>query len=205
MRETASPTRLILCRHAEPAATDRDDPGLSERGLEQARLLAERLASVPIAAVYSSPARRAVATAQPIASRHALRPLALDALRELDFGELEGLTWEELAEREPELAAALLAEPAHVRVPGGESYGELQTRAGVAAEELIARHEGETIVAVSHAGPIRALLATWLLMGEKAIFRLEPWYAALNLIEWIEGVPLVRALNVRSLPEEVIE
>jgi broad specificity phosphatase PhoE len=198
-------TRLVLCRHAEPAAWDGNDPGLSERGLEQARLLAEGLASVPIATVYSSPARRALATAQPIGARHGLRPLPFTALRELDFGELTGLGWEELEEREPELAAALLTEPARVRFPGGESYGELRARAASAAQELIARHVGETIVAVSHAGPIRALLATWLLMAEEAIFRLEPAYAAINLIDWIDGIPLVRALNVRSPPEEVTE
>ena len=195
-------TRLVLCRHAEPAATDGRDPRLSERGLEQARLLAERLANVPIAAVYSSPARRAVATAQPIASRHALRPLALEALRELDFGELEGLRWDELEKREPELAAALLREPTRVRFPGGETHGELQARARAAAEDLIAGHDGETIVAVSHAGPIRALLAVWLLMADEAVFRLGQDYAALNVIDWSEGVPLVRTLNARSLPDE---
>jgi len=198
-------TRLILCRHAEADATERLDPGLSARGFEQARILAKRLAPVPIAAVYTSPARRAAATAQPIAAEHGLAAGELPALRELDFGELEGLGYEQLAEREPELAAALLHEPTRVRFPGGESYAELQARATMAVEKLIARHDGETIVAVSHAGPIRALLAVWLLMAEEAIFRLEPGYATINLIDWIEGVPLARALNVRSLSEEIAE
>jgi broad specificity phosphatase PhoE len=193
-------TRLLLCRHAEPRAQG-PDPGLSGRGIGQARALAERLAAIPITAVYSSPARRAVATARPIAASHGLVPREVEALRELEFGELAGTSWEELEQRDPAFASSLLREPTRVRFPGGESYADLRGRVTAAADRLIARHAGEVVAGVTHSGPIRALLGTWLLMAEEAIFRLEPAHAGITVVDWFDGTPVVRAINIHSLAE----
>jgi broad specificity phosphatase PhoE len=172
--------RLVLCRHA-PAAD-----------AAAAGVLADTLRELPVAAVYSSPLDRARATADQIAGTHQLTPIIVDGLREIDFGEVEGLGFDDLP---PDLQRGLLEEPARVRFPGGETYGDLQERVVSALSGVVARHEGETVVAVSHAGAIRAALAAWLLMPDEAAFRLDQRNAAVNVIEWHDGTPLIRVLN----------
>ena len=172
--------RLFLCRHA--AAGDSD----------QVAQLAERLAGLDVAAVYTSPLERAAATAEAVAARHGLAPLMRDELREIDLGEVDGLQFEEYT---PELQASLLNAPATVRFPGGESYEQLRRRVVGVLDEIVAQHGDETAVAVSHAGAIRAALATWLSIPPEASFRIDQRFAAVNLVDWIDGVPLVRLVN----------
>ena len=106
-------TRLVLVRHGETNANReyryigaRDDP-LSEHGQAQALQLAEALAALPVAAVYSSPLQRAYNTALPIAARHGLGVQTLDDLRESNFGTWEGLSHAEVVARSPEDAQQL--------------------------------------------------------------------------------------------------
>jgi broad specificity phosphatase PhoE len=100
-------TRLVLCRHAEPA------------NAEQARVLADALKGIPLTAVYTSPLSRAVETAAAIADAHDLVPIQVTDLREIDFGEVDGLEFDALP---AELQAGLLRDPMRVRFPGGETY-----------------------------------------------------------------------------------
>jgi alpha-ribazole phosphatase/probable phosphoglycerate mutase len=194
-------TRLVLCRHGEPEVAFRGrcygrlDVGLSPRGLRQADALAARLAGLPLAAVYSSPARRALQTAHPVASTHELSPIAHAALHELDFGDLEGLPYEEIAARHPELYAAWMGEPTRVRFPDGESYSELRARVLAAVAELLERHRGAAFAAVSHGGPIRAVLASCLGIADEAVFRLDQHHGAISVVDWIGDAPLVRVVN----------
>lgn len=201
--EAGSPTvtRVVLCRHGEPEERVRGrvcgsvDVGLSLRGSRQAKVLADALAGLSPAAVYSSPQRRALETARTIAAKHALAPVALDALREIDFGELEGLTYKEVAERHPGLYAAWMEEPTRVRFPGGESYADVRGRAAGALGELLGRHRGTTFAVVAHGGVIRAVLAACLRMPDEAVFRLDQRYAAVNVVDWLEDTPIVRLVN----------
>jgi broad specificity phosphatase PhoE len=173
-------TTLVLCRHADPAA------------LEQARQLAERLASVPFAAVYSSPLERAIETARMVAQVHDLVPIQVDALREIDFGKVEGLSFEEFP---VDLQDGLLREPTTVRFPAGETYEELRARVTRVLDAIVAAHPEATVAVVSHAGAIRAALAAWLGIADEAIFRIDQRYAAVNVVDWLDGVPLVRLVN----------
>jgi broad specificity phosphatase PhoE len=172
--------RLVLCRHA-PAAD-----------VAAAVALAHALRALPVAAVYSSPLDRARTTAEQIATIHRLKPVVVDDLREIDFGEVEGLGFDDLP---PDLQRGLLENPTRVRFPGGETYAELRDRVVAAFADVTAHHEGETVVAVSHAGAIRAALAAWLLIPDEAVFRLDQRDAAVNVIEWHEGTPLIRVVN----------
>jgi broad specificity phosphatase PhoE len=176
--------RLVLCRHA--AADD----------AAARAVLAEALRELPVAAVYSSPLDRARMTAEQIATRHGLQPVIVNDLREIDFGEAEGLGFDELP---PDLQRGLLDNPTRVRFPGGETYAELRDRVVAALADVTVGHEGETVVAVSHAGAIRAALAAWLLIPDEAVFRLDQRYAAVNVIEWHDGTPLIRVMNARGL------
>lgn len=194
-------TRLVLCRHGEPDASVHGricgslDVGLSPRGVRQAKLFAAALAPGPLAAVYSSPLKRALDTARVVAADHALRPVQLAALREVDFGAFEGLTHEEAAARYPRVFRSWMDEPARVRFPGGESYADVRVRAASALAEIEARSRGRATAIVAHGGLIRAVLAICLEISDEASFRLDHGYGRLSVVDWLDGTPLVRLVN----------
>lgn len=123
---------------------------LSEAGRRQAEALAGVLAAEPVAAVYSSPLRRAAETAQVIARAHGLPVRLVPELRELDQGELEGLSVDEMREAFREFWAAWSEDPAGVRMPGGETVAELADRAWGAVSGIVREHPGQTVVVVTH-------------------------------------------------------
>jgi broad specificity phosphatase PhoE len=173
-------TRLVLCRHAEAGNAD------------EANELGAALASVPFKAVYTSPLERALATSRAVAVRHGLDSVEVADLREIDFGDVEGLEFDQLS---AELQAGLLGEPLTVRFPGGETYGELRERVCRALVEIVERHAGETVAIVTHAGSIRAALGAWLGIDGEAIFRIDQRTASVNIVDWLDGVPIVRLVN----------
>ena len=191
--------RLVLCRHAEPEAAARGrvcgrvDVGLSASGEAQADLLAASLASERPSALYASPIRRARETAERIAPVLGLEPRLDPRLRELDFGELEGRSYDEIAASDPELYRAWMERPTTVSFPGGESFADLKKRALAALDRIRAEHEAALVV--THGGVLRAGLAAWLAMPDEAIFRLDQRYGGVTIVDWQEGVPLVRLLN----------
>jgi broad specificity phosphatase PhoE len=167
-------TLLLLLRHAAPG--------------DDLSVLADRVAEHRPEAFYASPLARARATADRLARG---APVNVDQrLREIDFGEVEGLGFDELP---PALQQALLHEPTRVRFPGGETYEELRVRVVEALDEIVGRHDRAAVV--SHAGAIRAAFATWLRMDEQALWRIDQRHGALNVVEFVGGTPLVRLLN----------
>jgi ribonuclease H / adenosylcobalamin/alpha-ribazole phosphatase len=199
-----SGARLILVRHAEPDEEVRNriygrlDPELSERGREHATAIAADLQDEPVAAVYTSPRRRAQATAAPLASRLGVEVRVEDDLREIDFGELEGLTVAEAVDRYP-AESQWMAAPAGALFPGGESVAALRARAIAAAQSIAARHEGGTAAVFTHAVVIRAILADALAMAPDAMFRLDQSYGGISVVEWFDGNPFVRVVNAVRL------
>lgn len=123
---------LLLTRHGHAAAGDvmlggQLDVALTPRGREEADALARRLSGVRVDRIVSSPMLRALETAQTIATG---RPVEVDdRLRELDYGRWEGLTYEEIEARDPELRAHWESDPATTHSPGGESGDEVAARA----------------------------------------------------------------------------
>lgn len=162
---SAEPTTLILLRHGETEwnLTGRwqgqaANTPLTELGREQARIVARRLRSYPIAAIYSSDLLRAWETAQIVGELLGVKPVAEPALRESDIGAWTGLTWAEITVRFPDEVAAMYGGQ-EVRRGGGESYGELQARLAAAAEGIAVRHTGSTVLLVSHGAALRSLVA----------------------------------------------
>jgi alpha-ribazole phosphatase len=196
-------TRLLLIRHAQPDEDARGrcygrlDIGLSARGQRRAQLLARTLDRIPLAAVYSSPSTRTLETAAPLAAAHQLSPSVEDALREIDFGELEGRSYDEIQAAYPDLYRSWMETPTLVEFPGGESYTQLRERALAALEAIRARHRGEVAAIVSHGGILRAMLADCLRMPDEAIFRVDQSYGGLSIIDWFDGSPLVRVVNAQ--------
>jgi alpha-ribazole phosphatase len=195
---------LLLVRHAEVARNARGrcfgrlDFPLSDEGREQARALAARLSHEPVAAVVSSPRVRARDTATAIAEPHGLAVSTLDELCELDFGALEGLTYDEIAATWPELYEQWMTQPTAVEFPEGERFADLQVRAAEAVTRLREGYEGRIVVAVTHAGVVRTIVAAALGMPDERIFRLSVDPASITHVTWREGGDaLVRSVNAR--------
>ncbi len=178
----APSTLVLLVRHGTTPTTGKVLPGrapglhLADRGKEQAATVADRLAgwaarpagagngkgsAAPpagrIAAVYASPLERTRETAAPIARATGLKVQVNRGLLECDFGDWTGAELKKLMKL-PEWAT-VQRYPSGFRFPGGESFTAMQARIVTALADLCRRHPGETIVAVSHADPIKAAVA----------------------------------------------
>lgn len=155
--------KLILVRHAQSAdnssgrvAGSERDNGLSERGKRQAKVLVRRLSHEKTSVLYCSPMRRAQETA---AFLHK-RPVIVDALREIDFGKLTGLSQEEIDSRFPGKLNKLFTTPGY-SLPCGESTVALQRRLQPFMRKLLARKSG-TAVVVAHNVVNRVIIASLL-------------------------------------------
>ena len=171
------------------------DVGLSADGRRDAAVLGAALAATPLAGVYSSPLARAIETAAPIAEAQRLEIGIVPGLREIDFGELEGLAYDEIREEREELYREWMEQPARVRFPGGESFSDLRGRALPALADLRDQHEGEAVAVVTHGGVVRVALADVLGVEDSFVFRLGLDYGGVSVVDWVEGVPVVRAVN----------
>lgn len=158
------PTLVLMVRHGQTPTTGATLPGrasglhLAPKGLEQARAAAVRIGRLKaVAAVYASPLERTRETAAPIAKTRGLK-VAIDRnLIECDFGEWTGAELKELRKL-PEWNT-VQRYPSGFRFPEGESFSEMQVRMCTGLDTIVARHRGETVVAVSHADPIKAAVA----------------------------------------------
>ncbi|RJX17384.1 MAG: alpha-ribazole phosphatase [Ammonifex sp.] len=184
--------RIYLIRHGETLWNHarkyqgHADIALSERGLKQAEALARRLEREQFAAFFASDLRRASDTAEIIARPHGGKVSTLPALREINFGEWEGLTRDEIKARFPELSEQWWAAPCSTRLPGGEMLAEVTLRAATAIEDIAAAYPDAQVVVVSHGGAIRASIGHYLKMDLNQYWRLRQDNAALNILEFYE-------------------
>jgi len=152
--------RLLLVRHGESAGNTemrlqgRGDYPLTERGLEQALRLSERLRRLSLGALYSSPIKRAWLTADVVSEATGLEPAELPGVQEYDFGELSGITYRELVERHPEIIERARQGPDLPSLPGGEDREGFRHRVCETLWGLADRHPGASVAVVTHAGPI---------------------------------------------------
>ena len=156
--------RLIVVRHGETAwNAERRYQGhlpipLNARGREQALRAGQRLATLTIDQLYASDIARAWETASIIGKHIRLAPQALSDLREINDGDWAGHTPEELHDLFPDHMQLIKLNPDSTQRLNGESYRELQQRMANAFDHFVANHRGQTVVAVSHGGAIRALV-----------------------------------------------
>ena len=156
--------RVLMARHGNTTGNSAErfwgqtDVELSAEGKSQAKRLADRLADEKIDAIYSSQLRRAKATAEIIASRHQLDVIACPELLEINFGEVEGLSFAEIGQRYPELVSAWSTRTPSSRFPGGESVNDLYQRVSKFPGRLDAHDSDGTVMVVAHSGVLRLLI-----------------------------------------------
>ncbi len=183
-------TTLWLVRHGESTWNAQRrmqgwaDPPLTERGRWQARQAAQRLADLPLTAIYSSTQQRATATAHEIAGVTGLEVQTDERLREQGFGEATGMVWnwEDVADRWPEaVEAAERGESIRPYIPGTEAMDVLTGRVEAAFAEIRTRHPDEAVVVVAHGGVLRAYLAP-LLHSDNYLANLHLGNGSLSLV-----------------------
>jgi probable phosphomutase (TIGR03848 family) len=194
------PTTVLLVRHGQTPTTGATLPGrapglhLADKGREQAEAAAARVASLRnVAAVYASPLERTRETAAPIAKRLGLRVRVDRGLLECDFGSWTGRALKELFKL-PEWAT-VQRYPSGFRFPGGESFTEMQQRITGAIARLVDRHAGQTIVAVSHADPIKAAIAHAMGTHLDLFQRIVVSPCSITAISYGAGGPAVLTVN----------
>jgi probable phosphoglycerate mutase len=192
MEQAKDRTTLILVRHGETEwnlegrIQGHSDSRLTERGREEGRRVAARLAGLKLAAVYASDSSRAWETGELIAAPHGLEVQIRPDLRERCYGEFEGRTREEIAAADPDTFATWLADRNRLAPPGGETQVELSARVMAALCEIAGAHPGEMVAIAGHGGPIKSALfavlgtpidswdRTWVSNGSVTILRGTP-------------------------------
>lgn len=205
-------TRLYLIRHGE---TDWNRSGrimgtqpvpLNAKGRRQAAelaaVLAERHKIQPLSALYTSPLRRTVQTAEVLASSCSLPITVEERLREIGVGDWEGRYWRDL-DQEP-VRLHWYSRPHEARFPNGESLGDVQARALPAVAEALDRHPGGAIALVSHGDVLRAILAHYLGAGLEPTRRLRFDHASLTVLHLSEGTWVVSCVNYRPTPGDLL-
>ncbi len=189
-------TRIVLVRHGQTKWNigaegvrfrGRTDLALDEVGRAQAEALAERLSGLPIAAVYSSPLRRAVQTAKPIADKLGLQVRPISGLMDIDYGDWQGRTPDEVAKIYPDLYRLWLDKPHLVEFPHGESLAEVRARVMAALKELIARHKGQTILLVAHQVVNKVLICAMLGLDNSHFWRIRQDNGCIDIFDYEEG------------------
>ena len=200
-------THLFLVRHGQTVGNVQyvrqgwTEGVLTPLGLQQAEATARYLATCgkTLNALYGSPLRRAWRTAEILGQGLGLSPLAHDGLREICFGEAEGLTTEQFAARYPELYLHWSNRgDTSFTWPGGENRAEFQRRAWRTFEEIVACHKGQSIVLVSHGGTLHVILAHLFpeQLGQWWIYALGN--CSLTRVQMTSDGPQLLALNEQS-------
>jgi len=167
--------KLILARHGETAWNvekvfrGRADVSLDEVGIKQADLLGKYLSSWELEAIYSSPAKRALDTANIVARYQKVAVRIAEGLIDFDFGEWQSLPEQEVKRLYPAILDEWHNNPHKVKMPGGESLDDVRERAVELVNDVLSRHQGNVLL-VSHRVVIKVLIC-YLLGLDNSHFR----------------------------------
>jgi alpha-ribazole phosphatase len=180
-------TDSILIRHAETDMAGRfcghSDPELNVRGRRQLAMLVNTLSEYAIQRVYTSDLRRALQTAGAIAEHFEAELRVRPGLREINFGQWEGLSWNEIEMRDPALAKIWVTAYPNVTAPGGESFQQLQARVLREIPLLFAEAPESPIAVVAHAGFMRVLLTNLYGVLEEEACKLTKEYGSIVALD----------------------
>ena len=197
-------TTVLLVRHGQTKSNVTgfymgwSDEDLDDIGYTQAHSLSSRLASLPIASVYTSPLQRTYTTAAIVAEPRNLELEALDGLIEIRLGDWQGLHMDEIRHRWPELWQQSRIDPSELIMPNGESFRQVTERAVQAFQAVVAANQGRHVVIVTHDIIIRVLVAHVLGVANSIYRRFEINNASLSVIRVDDGNARLITLNDTS-------
>lgn len=192
-------TKFLLIRHATTDSVGKRLSGrmagvpLNEEGRAQAQKLAERLAGLQIAAIYSSPLERAVQTAGPMANLLHLQTVISEDFLEINFGDWTNSAFEEL-QNQPEFER-FNSFRSNTRIPGGELMPEAQLRMITGLQKLCVQYPRETVVVVSHSDLIKAVVAYYAGIHLDMFQRIEISPASVSVIQIYDETARILLVN----------
>jgi broad specificity phosphatase PhoE len=182
-------TQIMLARHGETEWNvseifrGRRDVGLSEMGIKQAELLGNYLIDLKVEAIYSSPLKRALDTARYVAKHHRLDVNVVSGLTDFNYGAWEGLTHQEVRSKYRGLYERWLKEPHLVKMPEGESLGEVRERAKSVVDRVASKHSG-TVVLVSHRVVNKVLICSMLGLDNSHFWDIKQDLGGITVFEY---------------------
>ena len=192
-------TKLFLVRHGDTELhsarqfVGQHDAELNAIGLRQAERLRDRLAIEKIDAIYASDLKRASVTAETIASRHRLEVRTCPELREISYGKIEGLTFDDISRLYPEVAEMCATWSLQLKFPDGESFDEFERR-GSKFLDILEQHTPEqTVLIVAHGGSLRLMVCR--LLGIELV-HWRQFYLDLASFSIIDTYPQIAILNL---------
>ena len=194
-------TKIIFVRHGQTEWNvlgryqGQTDIALSPLGIEQAEKLAAYFPVDKVEAVYSSDLVRAMTTARCVADRFGLTVEPRAELRELNFGDWEGLTYDEIVAKWPDALNNFFQHPDVLEIPHGESFPKLRERALDAVEDIVARHPNQTVAVFAHGAILRTILTAALHMDLKYVWTIRQFNTAVNIVTYTEHGTTVELLN----------
>ena len=171
---------------------------LTQKGIDQAKALADSISSLPIDYIYSSDLGRAVETAEIISDKFGLDVIETPALREMGFGKWEGLLIKEIQEEYKDIYHTWRNQPHLAEIPGGETLQIIKERTDKFLAELNEKYDGKHIVLVTHSVTARVILLSILNSSMENIYRINQGNTALNVIEFRDYGPVVIKMNDTS-------
>jgi broad specificity phosphatase PhoE len=194
-------TTLCLIRHAEVEERyhsvfgGRIDMELSPRGHEQSRTLARYLHGKKFDALYASPMKRVRQTLAPFLLNGAPKPIVIEDLREVDFGDWTGLHWSEVQAKYGISALSWLDQLECAGIPNAESSRTLRLRIEPCLRQLLLQHAGRHVAIACHGGVIRMLLAILLDWPFAKLAAFEIDYASVTQVLWTPPIARLQLVN----------
>ena len=186
-------TKFIFVRHGETEWNKagrfqgQSDVSLSEKGFKQAEILAAHFYLDQIYTALAEVSLMKRDTAEAIARTFNIEVQTKKELRELHFGDWEGLTYDEIVGGWPDALANFLRHPDILEVPNGETFSQVQDRAMAAIMEIAKHHEGETVVVTAHGGILRTVLTTVMHIPLRYLWSIRQFNTAVSIACYDEG------------------
>ncbi len=185
-------SQIVLARHGQTewnvaeVFRGRAKIGLNETGRKEAELLAEYLSSLRVEAVYSSPLKRALQTAEVVARRNNLQVKIAPGLIDFDYGEWEGLSNREVQDKYEDLCEVWTNRPEQARMPGGETLADVTKRAVAMIDEVVAKHK-EAVVLVTHRVVNKVLVCALLGLDNSHFWNIKNDAGAISIFVYQDG------------------
>jgi phosphoserine phosphatase len=195
-------TTIVLVRHGEvpgvvpPSFRGRADLLLTDRGLRQAALARDFLAShARFSAAYASPLSRALRTGEIIAQPHAIAVSPLPDFVDIDYGDWQGRTFDEVRSAAPEAFSDWRRRPHLATIPNGETLADVGARVTRVMQQVLSRHAGETVLVVGHDSVNRVFLLLALELSLSQYWCIHQDTCGVNMLSYDDNGWTVRCIN----------
>lgn len=192
---------LILVRHAATGANEQkcfsgfNETPISEKGKKEIEGLTKTLVNYEIDAIYASPSTRALKTAEPIANQKSKTIQTAEELREIHFGDFEGMNFDAIDKAFPHEITKMIEQGDDYCYPNGESLVQSYKRTASKIDEIKIRHSGQTILICAHAGTIRNILTHLISKSHKLHWHFKIDNASLTLVTIENDFAVIERLN----------